>query len=149
MEAEALKSIFPVVGGLLALAGGVFTFVSGRLRDADGSEAKALVIRRTWSWLAIALSLAAIFVTVAMNLYAASVVLFSASFLVQLHVFLANPAPATRVEVLVIAFLCASLLTSVAMAGTFTLFEGVIDLQRRTIQVQNDLIDKLRGSPEK
>jgi hypothetical protein len=149
MDAEALKSVFPVLGGALALAGGVFTFVSGRLRDADGAEGQTAVIRRTWSWLAIGLSTAALIATLAMNLYVVSVVLFSASFIVQMHLYLTNPAPPHRAEVLVVALMCASLLTSLAMAGTFSLFERVIDLQRRTIQVQHDLIQKLQGAPEK
>ena len=44
MDTELLKSIGPLLGGLMALVGGVFTFVNGRLRDADSPEQKTAML---------------------------------------------------------------------------------------------------------
>ncbi|HEY8358862.1 MAG TPA: hypothetical protein VIL30_15500 [Ramlibacter sp.] len=149
MDLEGLKSVFPLLGGMLALAGGVFSFVSGRLKDADGAEAKAAVIRRTWGWVALGLAVAALIATVVLDWSGASMVLFSLSVVVQLWMYLARPGPLHRVEVLLVSVLVASLVTSIAMAVTFSLFERLVKIQRETIQVQDNLLRKLQSPPAK
>lgn len=44
MDYENIKSVFPLLGGALALAGGVFTFVNGRLNEAKTEESRTFVI---------------------------------------------------------------------------------------------------------
>ena len=145
MDSEVLKSFFPVLGGILALAGGVFTFVSGRLRDADGADARAVVIRRTWEWLASGLSVAALLVAIATNLYAVSAMLFTAAFVIQAYMFLDNPSPPRRIDVLTFGLLCATFVTTLSMAATFPLLQRIVDLQQRIVEVQQDLVRKAPG----
>lgn len=145
MDTEALKSFFPVLGGVLALAGGVFTFVSGRLRDADGADARAVVVRRTWEWLASGLSVGAMFVAIATNLYAVSATLFTVAFVIQAYMFLDNPSPPRRIDVLTFGLLCATFVTTLLMAATFPLLQRIIDLQGRIVEVQQELVRRAPG----
>lgn len=147
MDNEMLRSIFPVLGGILALAGGVFTFVSGRLRDADGTDAKSAVIRRTWEWLASALSVAGFLTIVLSKLYVLGMLLFAAAFILQVYMFLQNSSPLRRVDVVTFGLLCATFVSMLMMAITFSLFERVINIQERMIDFQEKLINGTKTPP--
>ena len=121
------------------------SFVSGRLRDADGTDAKAVVIRRTWEWLASGLSVAALLVIVVTSLYVVAVALFVAAFVIQAYMFLDNPSPPRRIDVLTFGLLCATFVTTLSMAATFSLFERLISLQQGIVEVQQELVRKAPG----
>ena len=149
MDAESLKSYFPILGGILALAGGVFTFVSGRLRDADGVDAKAVVTRRTLEWLSSGLSAAALLVGILSKLYVVSVVLFGAAFGIHAYMFVQNPSTPRRAEVLLIGMLCATFALLIAMAVTFPLLERMIDVQGKMLEIQQELVKNAKASAVK
>ena len=44
MDYENIKPLLPFLGGVLALAGGVFTFINGRLNEAKTEENRTFVI---------------------------------------------------------------------------------------------------------
>ena len=137
VDTELLKSSLPVVGGILALMGGVFTFVSGRLRDAADDEAKSRVLDFTWLWIAVAMWLVgqALTTFTALRLYA--IPLYAASLAIHWWLFVRGPEPASRKEIAVFVMLC----TVTGFAILFAIFTSFFD---RFIELQNHQIELLQ-----
>jgi hypothetical protein len=53
MDTETFKAISPIVGGALALAAAILSFVNARLKDAEDAVAKANVHRQALEWLSL------------------------------------------------------------------------------------------------
>jgi len=149
MDTDSLKALFPILGGILALAGGVFTFVSGRLRDAEGADAKAVVARRTLEWLSSGLSYFALLVAILTKLYIVVVVLFVIVFVLQAYMFVQNPSPPRRVDVLTFGMLCATFVTSIALVAMLYLFERVIYVQGQMVEIQQEMVKNAKASAVK
>jgi hypothetical protein len=144
MDTELLKAIGPLLGGLLALAGGAFTFVNGRLRDAESLKDKSRLLGATATWVALAPTLAAVLLMFLGAKFYVAVALFLLSYLLQARIFLLKPGPPKRAEILTFSALSGVTAASVVFAITGSLLEGVIDNQARMIQVQGQTIDLLR-----
>ena len=106
MDTDTLKALFPLLGGALALAGGVFTFVSGRLKEAEGRDAKDRVVGLTLTWISLALNAFGLLAAVVLAGYAVSVILFCCAFFVQVVIFLRKSEPVRRIDVVVFSFMC-------------------------------------------
>lgn len=119
MDADFAKTFFPLVGGVLALAGGVFTFVSGRLRDATGPDAKARVLTITTSWIATALWLIGCVLTAIRGLQIYAPLFYVVSFGLHWKLFLERPRQPSRLESSVFAIFCALTAFSVLASLTF------------------------------
>jgi hypothetical protein len=52
LDADRLKILMPILGGLLAFIGGSLTFFNGRLKDAEGEEGRARVYSSSVGWVA-------------------------------------------------------------------------------------------------
>jgi hypothetical protein len=131
-EADAFQSLFPLVGGALALAGGVFTFVSGRLKEASGPEGKKRVVTLTIRWLSVALNALALLAVIFGKGFAVPVLLLSLAFVLQIVLFLRIAEPVERVDVVGFSLLSGFYIFFLASAVSMH-FVG------RTL----DLIDKL------
>jgi predicted membrane-bound mannosyltransferase len=144
MDTELLKAIGPLLGGLLALAGGAFTFVNGRLRDAETQEDKNRLLSAAATWIALAPTLAAVlFMFLGAKFYVA-VALFVLSYVLQARIFLLKGSPPTRAEILTFSALSGVTAASVVFAITGSLLERVIDNQARMLQVQEQTIELLQ-----
>ena len=133
MEADSVQSLFPLIGGALALAGGVFTFVSGRLKDAEGIRAKERVIGLTLQWLSVSLNAFGLLAGLFLKGYAISVVFFSLAFLLQVLLFLRKSEPVRRIDVVTFSILCTSF--GVFLVGVISLhfFGRLLDLMEKMI----------------
>jgi hypothetical protein len=106
LDTETLKTIFPLLGGALTLVGGLFTFVSGRLKDAKGRDARDRVVTLTLQWLSFAFGLSALLVIFLSPGYAVPVFLFFCQFVTQIVLFLRKSEPMQRIDVVVLSLIC-------------------------------------------
>jgi hypothetical protein len=150
MDTELLKTIGPLLGGLLALAGGAFTFVNGRLRDAATEQDRTQLLSAAATWVALAPTLAAVLLMFLGAKFYVAVALFVLSYVLQARLFLVKAAPASRAEILTFSALSGVTAASVVFAITGSLLERVIDNQARMLQVQEQTIQLLqRKTPTK
>lgn len=143
MDTDLLKVIGPILGGLLALVGGVFTFVNGRLRDAETPEQKDALLRTTAEWIEVAPSLAGLVALVAGAPFYAAVVLFTLSYLLQARLFLRKRTPVQRIEIATFSALTSVTAASIVFAVAGGLIERLIDNQERMLNVQLQTIRTL------
>ena len=143
MDTELLKSSLPVVGGILALMGGVFTFVSGRLRDAADDDAKSRVLDLTWLWVAVALWLVgqALATFTAFRLYA--IPLYAVSLAIHWGLFVRGPEPASRKESAVFVMLCTVTGFAILFAMFASFFDRFVELQNQQIELLQRTLDAI------
>src|SRR4051794_27534654 len=96
MDTDLLKAALPVIGGTLALLGGVFTFVSGRLRDAPDETAKSEVMTLTWLWVASASWFIGIALATFVKLPLVSVPFYCATLTIHVKLFASGPESVSR-----------------------------------------------------
>jgi hypothetical protein len=133
MDTDTLKALFPLLGGALALAGGVFTFVSGRLKEAEGPDAKDRVVGLTLTWISLALNAFALLAAVVLGGYAVSVILFCCAFFVQVVIFLRKSEPVRRIDVVVFSFMCSFFGFFLASVVTLYYIGRLLDLVKQLI----------------
>jgi MFS family permease len=135
MDAEFTKSVLPVVGGALALAGGIFTFVSGRLRDAEGRDAKDRIMQLCFLWIACVLWIAGSALCAVSGAQIYAVPLYVISFALHWKLFSEGPNPPSRNAVANFALLAAMTAFSIVFAMMISLIDPILRIQERTIQV--------------
>jgi hypothetical protein len=146
MESDLLKAFLPAFGGALALLGGVFTFVSGRLRDAEDAEAKARVFAYTWYWTSLAIWFVGIAVSVFAGKHLLAIPCYALSFALQWKLFLDGPEPVSRAATANFAFQCALTTLAIAGSGLFALADSLLGLHERQVDAMNKLVEALSGS---
>ncbi len=136
MDIDTLKSAFPLLGGALALAGGVFTFVAGRLKDAETFEAKANVVRLTLEWLSLALNLAGMLTAALTRTYVVPGVLFAAAYMIQTVIFLRRTGPPSRMEMVTFSLMTSIFISAAVVALLFATMHDMLDLIRTLTELQ-------------
>lgn len=136
MDIDTLKSVLPAVGGTLALAGGVFTFVAGRLKDAESPDAKANVVRLALEWTSIILNVVGLALGSFTRAYFAAVAFFLIAYGLQTFIFLRRRGSPSRTEVVSFSLLTAVVVSGVVVALLFSVTHDVLDLIQGLIDVQ-------------
>lgn len=148
MDSELIKAALPVVGGALALAGGVFTFISGRLRDAPDTTAKSEIFAITWVWVATAVWFVGIGIAVFASHSVASIPFFCATLAIQYRSFVAQPNPPSRRAVANFALLCTTAATAILFSIFVDFARGTLDIQNRQIEILKQTVETLRSLPK-
>jgi hypothetical protein len=134
MDADTLRATLPAVGGLLALVGGVFTFVSGRLRDAPDERAKAQVISAVWYWAAVVLWCVGAGI-LGFSKYPIAAIPFLLVY-VGIHwvAFLGGPEPVSRRDVAMFVAVVSAALTTITAALSFQFARDQLELTGAIIE---------------
>jgi hypothetical protein len=148
MDSELLKTVLPVVGGALALLGGVFTFVSGRLRDAPSEDAKARVLGGTWVWAAIILWLVGIGIGTFSQLRMLAIPFYFAAFAIQWRLFVDGPEPASRRAVATFAASCAVVAFAVLFSVFTQLIDQLVELQGTQVELLKNIVEPMKKKPQ-
>lgn len=141
MDADLTKTIFPIIGGVLALAGGVFTFVSGRLRDAEGSNAKNRVLQVTTNWIAFVLWLIGCGLTSFSGLQLYAIPFYLIAFALYWKLFLDGPSRSSRWETSLFAVFCATTATMVLTSILAYMTEHLVSNQAEMLKLIKSVID--------
>lgn len=144
MDYESAKAVFPVVGGLLALAGGVFTFVNGRLNEAKTPEGRTTVVDATISGIAIALNVVA-FVAVVLGEFLIPTGLFALGFMLNTINFARRSGPVHRSEIIMFGIMCCGITTAVCLGLSFRSINGIADVEGHMV----DLLGRLENTTQK
>lgn len=135
MDTELLRTLFPLFGGILAVVGGVFTYVNGRLREAESEEDTAAAIRTTLDWISFALAAGGFLAAVLARSYVFAVLFFTANFVLQSYMFLRSRAPLRRADVLTLGLLSATFVGTLAMAAILPIVDRIVTVQTSTAEV--------------
>jgi hypothetical protein len=127
MDTELLKTLFPAFGAILALVGGVFTYVNGRPREAEGEEDSA--VRQTLDWISFALAAGGFVAAVLVRSYVFAVLFFTANFVLQCYMFLRNPSPLRRLDALTLGLLSATFAATLALAAIVPIVDQIVTAQ--------------------
>ena len=121
MDLEGTKLIVPLLAGAMALAGGIFTFVNGRLIEAKTTNARRRVVGWTLSGLSTTFLLAGLF-TSFLNSNLWPLALFAVGFAFQITLLLRQSGPVQRIELLTFCLVCCgfTLFTSITLTLHFT-----------------------------
>ena len=141
MDADILKAALPVFGGALALLGGVFTFVSGRLRDAPDDDAKSSVWALTALWTAAALWFIGIALAMFVDLPLHSIPLFCLSLAIHWKLFVSGPEPASRKAIAMFALLCAVTAFATLFATFAYVTDRILSIQERQLELPRKTIE--------
>jgi hypothetical protein len=119
----------------MALAGGLFTFLNGRLNEAGTRDARERVIVWTLAGLSAALTLCG-FAASIIGFGLWSLAIFLVAFIFQTTLFIRQPGPMGRIEIVSFCILCCT---------TTTLFISIFTLHffERHLKVTSDIIDLL------
>jgi hypothetical protein len=126
MDVESLRAYLPALGGLLAFLGAALTFVNSRLNEAKDAEDRELVVRRTLEWAALLLAVVGIIVCFMTGTPLAGSGFLALSFLLQCYLFLQNPGPPTRAELLSYGLLMALIVTMLCVGVTIYFIQHLI-----------------------
>src|SRR5438552_11675739 len=102
----------------MALAGGIFNFVNGRLQEAKTPEARSRVVTWTLLSLSVAFNLAGVATSFSLDSYLAVLALFALALALQITLFLRHPAPIQRLEVVALCLIVSTF--TFAAAGALT-----------------------------
>ena len=144
MDTDLLKASMPVVGGTLALLGGVFTFVSGRLRDAPDETAKSEVIALTWLYAAGAFWFIGIALATFAKLPLFSIPFYCACLIIHLKLFVSVPEPASRKAIAMFALLCAVTAFAILFAVFAHFFDRMLDIQSLQLELLRKTIEAMK-----
>ncbi len=141
MDIELAKASLPIVGGLLAFAGGIFTFVNARLKEAENADARDRILGVTVIWIAMGLWVLGSILVAIPALRLIAIPCFGISFALFYRLFLSGPQAISRREVAFFSVLSA--VTAVAILSAISLFvlEALAELQVRTTEVQVKMVE--------
>lgn len=129
MDWETWKFVLPFGGGVLALVGGFLTFLNGRLKDADSEEGRTRVWATTLNVAVLVAFLggfAASSIKPAGFLIAAA--MFLAGYACWCALFLMNPQPAQRRDIVVFGSFSVTTAISVSSALVFYTSDRLLGL---------------------
>ena len=144
MEADIAKLLLTVAAGALALAGGAFTFVNGRLAEAKTPEHRQSIYRVTAQVVALVISISAVGLVLWASLYKTAGVLFLLSYAVQSGLFVTRKGAPGRAEILSFTFLTGVLCAALGFLALATVIDRVVDVQARIIESQGRIIELLK-----
>lgn len=129
MDLETWKFVLPFGGGVLALVGGFLTFLNGRLKDAEGDEGRTRVWTTTLNIGVLVAFLGAFAVTTIRPIgFLIAAALFLAGYACWCVLFVLNPQPAQRRDIVVFASFSVMTAISVSNALLFYASDRLIDL---------------------
>lgn len=137
---DEITKLLPFLGGAFALAGGIFTFVNGRLNEAKTSEQRSRVVTLTLNLLSIAFSLCAFAAMFIPNAGLWFLLFFAISYAISLGVFLRQCGPTLRLAQVV--FLCFTFSTFTGFVTTM-ISAYYIGRLVEVIHHQMDITDRL------
>ena len=148
MDTDLLKSVLPVIGGALALLGGVFTFVSGRLRDAPDEVSKLRVMTRTWANVAVVFWLVGISLVAFANRPLFGIPFFAATLAIQTKQFLSGPKLVFRDAIALFVFNCVLAAFTILFAIFVYFFDLMLASQNQQLEVLRNIIDSLHQTAD-
>ena len=131
MDTEIANHVFPLIGGALTLAGGVFVFVSGRLKDAKTAHDRQRVVFLTLQWLSFGFNTAGLFVGIYFRAYLSAYTFFAIGTAIQVLLFLRRTGPVSRGELVSLFLVFCIFSVGLASAVAFHFIEAILDLLRR------------------
>jgi len=120
----------------MALAGGFFTFINGRLNEAKTSDARERVIAWSMAGLTLVLVVAGVIATL-FNLALWASTLYLVAFTIQIILFIRQSGPVSRIELVSFCLLCCVTVTTVSLMFTLSILE-------RHLKVTEGIVDVLR-----
>jgi hypothetical protein len=136
MDTELAKLVMPFLAGAMALAGGLFSFVNGRLNEAKTHDARQRVITWTLGSLSFAFILVGLIVSF-FKVSLASSIFFLISFALQVILFVRGIGPINRIELALFCLTCSVMTTAIG-------FVLVLDLVSRNVEITGRIIDLLK-----
>ena len=134
MDPDVLKGLLAVAAGVLALAGGAFTFVNGRLSEATTSEARRRVYDLALQWISFALNLIGILSILFIPGYTVAIVFFAAAFVVQITLFMRREEPIRRIDIVTFTLMCSAFAFFLASVGTLYWVGRLVDILSKTVK---------------
>lgn len=119
VDYDSAKVVLPVLGGLLAFAGGVFAFVNGRLNEAGTPERRALVTTYILFSFIIVFSLGGVIAHI-LGEHLIGYTLLSLMFIVNNVEFLRNKGPVRRHEL--VMFFILYCVVAIYISSIFTIY---------------------------
>lgn len=145
MDADGVKIALGVLTGAITLAGGIFTFVNGRLNEAKSPDGRRNVTVITVGCLSLLATALGFFVIVVFNFSLACLPLFAVGFILQIVLVLMDPTPVTRMSLVTFGGNCAGFAMLISLAVAFNALTIVQGQIHELTQVNTEMIKLIGG----